>query len=203
MWNIIQLYVELINHVFACHLSWDISFFISFVSVRPQMRRLNTSARCIILIFILIDVQSIIGDPLKILNFTYRTKQFEILELTIANNIITLDVDQDLYHQVQCPIEFSDVTQTQFVPCCSNSSTNTPSGCYKPERSDESCIDQNHATFTGIMQADDILLQRYAFQIANYQNCHSISILAKALSGNIILNNVKSGNVMICSRSNF
>ncbi len=167
------------------------------------MRYLNTSARCIIIfICVLANLQSVVGDPLKILNFTYRTKQFEILELTIANNIITLEVDQDLYHKVQCPIEFSEVTQTQFVPCC-NKSTNATGPCYTPIYADEKCIDENHATSTGIMQADETSLKRYSFKVANYQNCHSISILAKAVSGNIILINVKLGNAPKFSRSNW
>lgn len=163
-----------------------ISLFISQLIAIPQMRYSNTtiySARCIIIfIFILADLQSVIGDPLKILSFTYRTKQFEILELTMTNNIITLEVDQDLYHQVQCPIEFSEVSRAQFVPCCN---ANVTSGCYKPKYSDEKCIDENHSVSTGIMQADETSLKRYSLRIANYQTCHSISMLAKAVSGNI------------------
>lgn len=150
------------------------------------MRHFNTtiySARCIVIfIFILADLRSVFGDAPKILSFTYRTKQFELLELTVTNNIITLEVDQDLFHQVQCPIEFSEVSRTQFVPCCN---ANVTSGCYKPIFADESCIDENHYVSTGIRQADETSLKRYSFRIANYQNCHSVSMLAKAVSGNI------------------
>ena len=136
-------------------------------------------SRCIF-IFIFI-FQLVEGTPPKILNFTYRAKTFEILELTLANNIITLEVDQDLYHKVQCPIEFSESSRAQFVPCCS--STNSTIGCFQPSSPQELCIDENHAVETGLQEADGSGYKRYAFQISNYASCHSISMLAKAISG--------------------
>lgn len=177
-------------------MAWNISYTsYSRLMIDTSMHyqnNMHSRARCIlVLISILTDLHLSLGESPKILGFTYRTKQIEILESSITSNIITLEVDQDLYHQVQCPTEFSEASRAQFVPCC-NVSSNINIGCHTPEYAEDRCVDQNHATSTGIMQADEESTQRYSFKIANYQSCHSISILVKAISGKMLFIYVNS-----------
>lgn len=144
----------------------------------------NISAQCILVLCILIsaDIQRVAGEPPKIVNFTYRTKQLGLIDQTITSNIITLELDQDVYHQVQCAIDFTEANRAQIMPCCSSNTNATE--CYTPPDIGQTCLDGDgkHINITGTKPAYDY--QRYAFRVSNYATCHSVSILSKAVLGN-------------------
>jgi hypothetical protein len=178
-----------------CQFEHIASTFIIFnatvLKTTPHMKYLKyISAQCIfvICIFILADIQGVVGEPPKIVNFTYRTKQLGLIDQTITGNIITLELDQDVYHQVQCPIEFSEANRTQIMPCCSSNTNATE--CYTPSNAAQTCLDGNgtYINITGTKDPYDY--QRYALRVSNYASCHSISILNKAVSGNYNNNHI-------------
>lgn len=142
------------------------------------------SAQCIFVLCIFIAIQEVASEPPKIVNFTYRTKQLGLIDQTITSNIIALELDQDVYHQVQCPIEFSEANRTKFVPCCSNTNA---TDCYTPpnDRYQRTCLDGNGSPIINITGTNSPgVYQRYTFKVSNYATCHSLSILSKAVSGN-------------------
>ena len=136
----------------------------------------------LILLIILITWEYTACEPPKIVKFTYRTKQLSLVDQIITSNIITLELDQDIYHQVQCPIEFSEANRTRIMPCCSSNTNATE--CYTPSNAAQTCLDGNgtYINITGTKDPYDY--QRYALRVSNYASCHSISILNKAVSGN-------------------
>jgi hypothetical protein len=111
-----------------------------------------------------------VAEPPRVVDFSYRLKQFELIDTVLDAISVTAKFDQPVFHNVSCA-NSNDQEKAVYAPCCAYRNV---TGCVSSGDEIVPCVDFEHPSLNNTVGYKEWTY--FYAHVDNYETCHSVVI---------------------------